>query len=210
MVIKIPGEVSLRPVTGQLTARFGEDQAVEEANAVVKGHLLLPAIPFSHLKLLFFGGPRAALVTPPTCGSYTVTSSMTPYSAPESGPPATPSSTFEIGEHCDGGQFSPSFTAGTEDNQAGGFSALTVRLSRAEQAEPEQQLSGVQAQLPPGLAAMLSHVALCGEPQASLGTCGPESLIGHVTVGVGAGTEPLYVTGKVFLTGPYKGAPFGL
>jgi hypothetical protein len=53
-------------------------------------------------------------------------------------------------------------------------------------------------------------VALCGEPQAQQGTCGPESLIGHVTVAVGAGSNPYYVTGKAFLTGSYNGAPFGL
>ncbi len=210
VVVKIPGEVSLDPVTGQLTARFGEDPAVEQVNPTVHEHLLLPEIPFSHLRLTFFGGPRAALVTPPTCGTYTVTSSITPYSAPESGPPATPGSSFEIDERCGGGQLSPSFVAGTEDNQAGEFSALTVRLARPEATEPEQALNRIQVRTPPGLLAMLSQVTLCEEPQAQLGTCGPASMIGHVTVGVGAGTDPLYVGGEVFLTGPYNGAPFGL
>jgi hypothetical protein len=38
-----------------------------------------------------------------------------------------------------------------------------------------------------------------------------ESLIGHVQVLTGPGAEPFLVTGgQVFLTGPYKGAPFGL
>jgi hypothetical protein len=207
VVIKIPGEVSLDPVTGQLTVRFGEDPATTSST---KTKQFLPQIPFSHLKLAFFGGSRAALVTPTTCGRYTVTSSLTPYSAPESGPPATPSSSFEIDKRCGGGQLSPSFAAGTEDNQAGGFSALTVRLSRPETAEPEQLLGRIQVRTPPGLSAMLSQVPLCTEPQAQLGTCGKASLIGHVTVGVGVGTDPLYVGGSVFLTAPYNGAPFGL
>src|SRR5262249_937871 len=64
---------------------------------------------------------------------------------------------------------------------------------------------------PTGLLGLLSGVQLCGEPQAAQGTCGPESQIGTVVSGAGAGANPFYVNGgKVFITGPYQGAPFGL
>ncbi len=207
VVVKLPGEVRLDPVTGQLTTSFGEDPATSKSTGEPQ---FLPQLPLNRIKLDFFGGGRAALVTPSTCGTYSVTSSLTPYSSPESGPSATPSASFKIDERCDGGQFTPSLVAGTEDNQAGGFSPLTTRLSRPEALEPEQQMNRIQVRTPPGLLGMVSSVALCGEPQAEKGECGPSNLIGHVTTSVGAGPDPFYVTGEVFLTGPYNGAPYGL
>ena len=53
---------------------------------------------------------------------------------------------------------------------------------------------------------------LCGEAQADAGTCGPESQIGETIVSVGRRRRPVHACtgGKVYITGPYKGAPFGL
>jgi hypothetical protein len=104
--------------------------------------------------------------------------------------------------------FGPSFAAGTTNNQAGAFSPLTVSFGRSD---GEQQLGGVTVRTPPGLLGSLSAASLCGEPAASNGSCPSSSEIGSLTVSAGAGANPFYVTGgKVFLTGGYKGAPFGL
>jgi hypothetical protein len=190
VVIKIPGEVSLDPATGQVTATFDNN----------------PQLPFSELKLSFFGGPRAALVTPPTCGTYTTTTQLTPWSAPFSGPPATSSDGFQVNQGCHGAQFGPSFAAGTESSRAGAFSPFSLTLSRAD---ADQQLSDLSTTFPPGLLAKLAGVPLCGAADANAGTCPAASRIGSVTVGAGPGPDPVYVQGSIYLTGSYKGAPFG-
>jgi hypothetical protein len=198
VLVKAPGVVRLNATTGQLTSTFGEDPAT--------GYFL-PQLPYSELKLNFFGGPRAPLV-PAVCGSYTTTTQLTPYSAPESGPPATPQSSFDVASGCATGGFSPSLTAGMTSNQAGGYSPFVVTFARQDS---EQDLGGIQVKTPPGLLGSIAHVPLCPEPQAAQGTCGAESEIGEVTTAVGPGPDPFSVTGgRAYLTGPYKGAPFGL
>ena len=181
--IKVAGEVSLNQLTGQLTARFRN----------------LPQLPYSEMTLDFFGGPRAPLV-PDACGLYTTTSLMTPWSAPQSGPPAEPQSSFTVNSGCATGGFAPAFTAGTTSNQAGGYSPFVTTLTRQDS---EQGFAAVQEHIPTGLLGSIAHVPLCGEPQAQEGTCGPESEIGTISVAVGPGPDPFEVPpGRIYLTGP--------
>jgi hypothetical protein len=193
--LKLVGNVHLDETTGRLTATFPNT----------------PDQPFSDFKLSFEGGQRAAVVTPQACGSYESKGELSPWSDPLE--TVLSGSTFLITAGPDGGacvppSFTPSFQAGTTVNQAGAFSPVSVAFSRQDN---EQGLGGVQVTTPPGLSAILNGVERCGEPQASLGTCAAGSLIGHTTVTAGPGGSPLVVPGgQVFLTGPYKGAPFGL
>jgi hypothetical protein len=189
--IKAAGVVSLNQLTGQLTTRFKD----------------LPELPYSEMTLNFFGGPRAALV-PAECGLYTTSSLLTPWSAPQSGPPAEPQSSFTVNSGCTTGGFAPAFTAGTTSNQAGGYSPFVTTFTRQD---GEQGLAAIQEHIPTGLLGSVAHVPLCGEPQAQEGKCGPESQIGKISVVVGPGPDPFEVPpGRIYLTGPYNGAPFGL
>ncbi len=182
-------ETGLAP--GQLRTRFDNN----------------PQLPFEELKLTFAGGQRAPLQNPQSCGTFTTTSELEPWSAPESGPNATPPSAFAVTGCASPMPFKPGFTAGTLTPIAGGYSPFTLQLTRRD---GEQDFAGVSVATPAGLEGMLSRVALCGEPRAALGTCSSSSQIGTATVASGAGSEPLWLSGPVYLTGPYKGAPFGL
>jgi hypothetical protein len=194
-LIKVAGEVKPDPVTGQLVSTFKDT----------------PQLPFEDLRLHFFGGDRAPLATPASCGSYTTTASVDPWSGNAS---AESSSTFDVvsgpnGSPCSSPlPFSPSLTAGTTSIQAGGFSPFTMTVTRED---GQQDLKGIELHMPPGLSGLLTGLTLCGEGEADAGTCGPGSLIGETTVSVGLGGDPFSVTGgKVYITGPYEGAPFGL
>ncbi len=191
VVVKLPGTVSVDQSTGQLTATFSQN----------------PQLPFSDLLVSFKGGPRAPLVNPSTCGLFTTTSDLAPWSAPFSGPDATPSSSFNITGCGDPNTFAPSFTAGSQNPQAGAYSPFVLSFQRTDQ---DQFFSGLSVSLPPGVTAKLAGVPLCSDSDASAGTCPAGSQVGTVQSGAGAGSQPLFLPGAAYLTGPYKGAPYGL
>jgi hypothetical protein len=195
VVAKIPGEISLQEGTGRLTARFGEDPTTGEEG--------LPQLPFSELRMSFFGGARAALVTPTACGTYVTSAKLTPWSGTA---PVEADSYFTIDHGCSGSGFAPSFAANTTGGQARAYSPLVEVFSRND---GEQHFNGFEETLPEGVLAKIAGVPRCGEAEASAGACPEASRIGTVTVGTGPGSDPLFVGGSVYLTGPYNGGPFG-
>jgi hypothetical protein len=179
----------------------------------------IPQFPVSSFKLTFDGGAQAALYTPTTCGIYTTNADFTPWSTPLDSDFLTTSS-FAItggaaGSPCPSSPlpFAPTLTAGSTNDQAGAYTGFSLLLQNGED---EQRVSSFQVKMPPGLTGMISKVPLCPEPQASLGDCTAASQIGHTVVTSGPGNDPLVIPqpgepeAPVYLTGPYKGAPFGL
>lgn len=217
VVVKLAGHVVPDPSTGQLTARFDDN----------------PQLPFEDFTVEFFDGPRAPLRTPGTCGNYTTTTSLRPWSAPESGPDATPSDSFAVstaprGGPCAGSEAAqphkPSFSAGTLAPVAGSYSSLVTNLKRED---GSQNLRGLNIALPPGLVGKLAGVPYCPQPaieqaekhrknpgegalEQAAPSCPAASQVGTANVGSGAGSSPVYVQGKAYLSGPYKGAPLSL
>jgi hypothetical protein len=206
-VIKLPGQVE---AGGYGAHSVDTGLAPGQLRAVFDSN---PQLPFGELVFKFKEGPRTPLANPQTCGTYTTTSVLEPWSAPFSAS-ATSESSFGIswdgqGAPCPASMpFDPGFTAGTAGSVAGSYSGLTVEISREDR---EQDLSGVTVRTPPGVVGNLSGVPLCAEAQANAGTCGAESLIGSTSAAVGPGPDPFWITdGRVYLTGPYRGGSFGL
>jgi hypothetical protein len=201
--LKLVGEVHLNEQTGQLESTFKST----------------PALPFTDFKLSFSGGAQAALDTPTQCGTYESTSDFTPWGSPFVAD-LNPTASFGIttgpgGAPCPSNPlpFAPSMIAGSTTDQAGAFTNFSLLLQRGD---GQQRIEKLQFREPAGLAGLISSVPLCDEAHANAGTCPAASHIGHAVVTSGPGPYPLVLPQPgapelpIYLTGPYKGAPFGL
>jgi hypothetical protein len=192
VTIKLAGEVHLDPATGRITTTI--DNA--------------PQAPFTSVHVQFDGGPRAALSLPQRCGTYTTHGQFSSWS----GKTISADSSFTIarqedGQPCPpGGLFAPSFTGGSTNVRAGGFTPFALSFSRGDD---EEAISGVSQTLPPGVSAILAGVPRCPDAQAATGACPQASRIGSVLVASGTGSNPYFLKGSIYLTGPYNGGPFG-
>ena len=210
VIVKLPGKVEPDPRTGQLVATFGD------------GADPIPQLPVSSFHLHFREGARSPLVTPPGCGTFESTATFTSWS----GQVVTTHPSFKISDGVNGGPcpqgtppFDPGFEAGTVNNAAGSYSPFYMRLTRRD---GDQDLTKFSSKLPPGLVAKLAGTVECSDAaieaaKAKTGlaeqaspSCPASSEIGHVFAGAGVGEVLTYATGKLYLAGPYKGAPLSV
>jgi hypothetical protein len=213
VLVKMAGRVTPDPVTGRLTTVFDD----------------IPQLPVGEFKLHFREGARAPLVTPATCGVHSAASELTPWSRPasvlelqhpfqiESGPDHGPCPTGGLPP------FHPGLLAYPVNQAAGAYSPFYVGLSRTD---AEQEITHFSIKLPPGLAGKLAGIPFCpdaaiaaarartgasgGAEELALPSCPAASQIGTSWAGAGVGTALTYVPGKVYLAGPYNGAPISI
>ena len=217
VMIKLAGKVESDSETGQLTTTFDQN----------------PQLPFSSFRLKFRESARSPLVTPPTCGAHSVRVDFHPWSASDHDNPApgevvTRHSSFQVtegpnGTPCPGSNadrpFNPQIQAGTLQNQAGAFSPFFLRMFRTD---GEQEITSFSAELPPGLTGKLAGVERCsdaalaaaagksGAAETASPSCPESSYVGRSLVGGGVGPVLTYVPGRVYLAGPYNGAPLSV
>jgi hypothetical protein len=206
--VKIPGVATADRATGRLTARFENN----------------PQVPIKHLSMTLQAGDLAALANPMSCSSAKTTGVFTPWSRPGTRtgdgvavpgtPDVTSGSIFEVSWDGKGGScpatlpFAPQVQAGLADSQAAGSSPFSFDLAREDR---NDIINGVDVSLPNGLLASVKDVALCSDADADAGTCPTASRVGSATAAAGPGGHPFYLSDQpVSLTGPYKGAPYGL
>ncbi len=212
ILIKVAGKITPNPVTGQLVTTFENT----------------PQQPFTKFTLKFRPGATAPLVSPPACGAYSAQAALTPWSAPLEPRLLTSSSkSFEItsGTHegpCPTGgvpSFKPQVISGTENNAGSTYSPFYLRILRED---GEQEITRFSTTLPPGLTGNLSGIPFCpdadieaargmtGLEQEEHPSCPQASEIGHSLVGAGVGSVLAQNPGKIYLAGPYNGAPLSI
>ncbi|HSS43379.1 MAG TPA: hypothetical protein VLK37_12615 [Solirubrobacterales bacterium] len=194
--LKLPGELNVNKEDGQLKAIFSD----------------LPQLPFENVHLDFRGGPTAPLVTPNTCGDYSIKTEVFPWARPTE--PVVASVPMPINEACAGaGEFNPRLQAGVANPVAGAKSPLTIRITRQD---GEQNISKIEVTLPKGEIANLKGLEVCPESGAPSGNCPAGSQVGIATTALGTGAFPLFTPqpGKeptaLYFAGPYNGAPYSL
>ncbi|MBS1887289.1 MAG: hypothetical protein JSU06_08880 [Actinobacteria bacterium] len=207
--VREEGKVRANPTTGQLSAEFSG----------------LPQVAFSSATLTF--GPTArhaipVLSSPPLC-SQTATSSAVPWSTGT--PTSTGTTELKMAAAPGGGPcaktmaerpFSPAVSAKPVSSAALAYTPFQLQVSRNE---GQQEIKGFHLTLPPGATANISKVPYCepNEFSAAAGlsgleeqkswSCRAQSQIGTATIMAGTGQTPLQIDGRVYLSGPYKGAP---
>jgi hypothetical protein len=207
--VRLVGNVSADPVTGQLTATFAD----------------APQVAFSSFSLQFNGGDKGPLTSPPICGPNTTTTSISPWSG---NPPASPSGGMTLTSAPGGGPcaktmaerpFVPGFSAQPASYAPLDYTPFSVHLTRPQ---GQQELKAVDITLPPGATAKLKGVPYCppkdivaaaassGAAEKKNGSCPDASKVGVASVQAGTGGSPLKIDGTAYLAGRYKGAPLSL
>jgi hypothetical protein len=209
ILVKLAGHVEPNPVTGQLVAKFAEN----------------PQVAFSRFTFKLRQGATSPLVSPPACGTYTAEADLTPWSEPLV--PEHLDSSFEIEDGIGGGAcppggvplFNPGIVAGTLNNSAGAYSPMDIRITRND---GEQEITRFTSILPAGLSAKLTGIPFCpdadieaaknvtGAQEEAEPSCPAASEIGHTLVGAGVGAVLAYTPGRLYIAGPYNGAPFSV
>jgi hypothetical protein len=208
MHAKLVGVAKPDPVTGQVTVYFEN----------------LPQVPFEDFDIHLFASDRGLMATPTRCTIYPLQGRFFPWN--EALPDQNSLQFFSLdsgphGSQCPGQQrpFHPRLEAGTSNPVAGAFSDFHLKLDRDD---GDQFLGDLTFKMPPGFTGDLRGISYC--PEAAIASaaqnpgtyekehpsCPESSLIGTTNVAAGPGGHPFHAIGRMYMAGPFKGAPLSV
>jgi len=208
VMIKLAGKIDPNPVDGTITATF-------------QG---LPELPYTDLEMNFRAGQRAFLISPPSCGEAITHTEMTPWSN-ETTVPSTPTSSditsgVEFGPCLVGTPpFNVEATTGGINSNVNSYTPYYVHLTRHD---TDQEITSYSLVLPKGITGKLAGIPYCPEADIEAArqntgfgeeahpSCPAASQVGRTVTGYGVGPALTYASGRIYLAGPYHGAPLSL
>jgi hypothetical protein len=184
----------------------------------------LPQVPFEEFDLHLFSSDRGMMATPTQCRVYETEATFVPWNDRLSPQISKPLLTVTSGPdkgNCPGAvrPFEPRLVAGMSNARGGDFSAFTLKLDRDD---GDQFLRDLTFKLPPGFTGNLRGLGYCpdgaisaaaqlpGRVEQASPSCPPSSLVGTTNVAAGPGAHPFHAVGKMYLAGPFKGAPLSV
>jgi hypothetical protein len=205
---KLVAEVHPDPQTGQITMSVKD----------------IPQVPFEEFDMHLFASDRGLMATPTQCSVYDTDSVFEPWNASLASQHSAPFLNVANGPNgrpCPGQvrPFSPRLVAGTSNALAGKFSSFILKLDRDD---GDQFLSDVNFRMPPGFTGSLRGITYCPEPsilvaaqklgrvEQQVPSCPLSSEVGTTNVAAGPGPHPFHAVGKMYLAGPFRGAPLSV
>jgi hypothetical protein len=205
---KLVGTFHPDPITGRVTVEIQD----------------LPQVPFETFDVHLFSSDRGLMATPTHCTIYQVDAHFFPWNTVLADVVSNQFFSISSGPHgsaCPGQvrPFNPRLAAGTSNPSAGAFSDFALQLDRDD---GDQFLGDLNFKLPPGFTGDLRGISYC--PEASIAaaaansgraeqlapSCPASSAIGTTNVAAGPGDHPFHAVGRMYLSGPFKGAPLSL
>ncbi len=205
---KFVGSLHTDPVTGRISTEFHD----------------LPQLPFDRFDLQVFSSDRGIFATPTHCAVYPVQTDLFPWNSEL--PDQHSQFGVSVTEGPNGGTcpagtrpFNPRLEAGTTNSDAGRFSSFILRLDRED---GDQYLGDLGFTMPPGLTGSLRGITYCpeaaivaaaqksGRGELAEPSCPASSAIGTDNVGAGPGPHPFHALGRMYMAGPFKGAPLSM
>jgi hypothetical protein len=208
-------------INAKLTASFHPDPKTGQLLLQTQN---LPQVAFEEFDMHLFASDRGLLATPTHCSVYPVSAQFFPWNDQLSDQTSADFISVGAGPHgapcpAQNRPFNPRLAAGTSNAKAGAFSSFTLKLDRED---GDQFLGDLNFKMPPGFTGDLRGISYCpeasiaaaannlGRTEQVLPSCPASSQVGTTNVAAGPGTHPFHAVGKMYMAGPFKGAPLSL
>jgi hypothetical protein len=209
LIVKSVGQLEPDPKTGRLVATF-ED---------------LPRLLYTHFNLTLREGQRSTLVSPPSCGAFPAELQLASWAQPAVFRSEASAFLINHGENagpCPAGgipPFTPGLLSGSISPTAKSYTPFYLRMTRSD---AEQEITSYSATFPEGLLGKIAGIPFCGEAAIAAAkqrtgtserdapSCPAAAQIGRTEAGFGVGGVLAWAPGRLYLAGPYHGAPLSV